>query len=109
MQLLFSVVPGEAVQLRSYLHGIYAALPVPLPLKPEWLAMLLPAAAAEEALSLHPRGECLNRYMLYVHCVVVYSSCCICREQQRVRYPAFYLCVVCVAYQHSILLLFTDF
>ena len=57
-------MPGEAVQLRGYLGGSYAALPVPLPLKPEWLALLLPAAAAEKALSLYPHGECLNRYLL---------------------------------------------
>lgn len=69
MQLLFSVMPGEAVQLRGHLSGIYAALPAPLPLKPEWLAMLLPAAAAETALSLHPRGECLNRYLSHLRCM----------------------------------------
>ena len=58
------------MQLRSHQGGAYAALPVPLPLKPEWLAMLLPAAAAEEALSLNPRGECLNRHHLHL------SACC---------------------------------
>lgn len=73
MQLLFSIMPGEAVQLRDYQGGTYAALPVPLPLKSEWLAMLLPAAAAEEALSLHPHGECLNRYILHALFCVCYA------------------------------------
>ena len=84
MQLLFSVMPGEAVQLHRYLGGIYVALPVPLPLKPEWLAMLLPASAAEKALGLDPHGECLNRYLLHVHCALSVFELLICMEQQRV-------------------------
>lgn len=84
MQLLFSVIPGEAVQLRGHLVDTYAALPVTMPLKPEWLAILLPAAAVEKALSLYPRGECLNRYPLYMVACFLSSSHRICREQQRV-------------------------
>ena len=88
MQLLFSVVPDEAVQLRDHQGSTYAALPVPLPLKPEWLAVLLPAAAAANALSLHPRGECLNRCVPCLRCMF----CCAwgrdceksCKEQLRV-------------------------
>jgi len=60
-QLLFSVAAGDAVQRAGHAGGAYAALPRPRPLRAEWLAVLLPPAAAGRALSLRPRGCCLNR------------------------------------------------
>jgi hypothetical protein len=60
-QLLFSVAVGDAVQRAGHAGGAYAALPRPRPLRAEWLAVLLPPAAAGRALSLRPRGCCLNR------------------------------------------------